>query len=68
MAMDPNAAWKMFEHGMMCRSRSEIAEATDALVGWLEKGGVMPAELEAKMNRRDALRYLRDIRHVAEMI
>jgi hypothetical protein len=62
--MDPNACYAAVEMG---NDRAEIGERADALVGWIEQGGSLPAALvERGLDHRGALYFLRLIRSVAE--
>ncbi len=65
--MDPDATLKTLDTG----TREERAEAADALIGWLEKGGFAPGRVGSDwrrgLSRKQYLAYLRDLRDVAEM-
>lgn len=65
--MDPEACWKDIERGMTERDRERVADSCDALIGWLEKGGWAPLTLSRFTHKHDLLRWLRDVRAVAEM-
>lgn len=68
--MDPVECLARFDNGLIARDKEAVAEAADALIGWIEKGGFLPS-LEGwrtYFNRQQFLGYLRDIRHVAEMV
>lgn len=64
--MDPNACWKDIRLGFTEHNRERIADGCDALITWLEKDGYPPINTGFE-GRRDLLRYLRDLRAVAEM-
>lgn len=71
--MDPNAAFLSFDRATMTRDREAVAEAANALVGWLERGGFLPTCQPfadcwlAKLDHKQLTCYFRDVRHVAEM-
>ena len=70
--MDPVAALKLFDDAMTAHDRPAIAEAADALVGWLEKGGFMPcgpngADWRGKLSSSQLASYFRTARAIAEM-
>lgn len=70
--MDPVKALEDFDRGMMNRDREAIAEAADALIEWLERGGFMPVgphspDWRGKLTHPQFTSYLRAVRAVAEM-
>lgn len=65
--MDPVACWKDIERGFTERDRERIADSCDTLIGWLEKGGFAPLNSAGMPDVKHFLRYLRDLRAVAEM-
>lgn len=67
--MDPEEADKALVRAFSDRSRVDIAEAADSLIGWIEKGGFIPQRLtDAFVGKKAVLWYLRDVRATAEMI
>lgn len=65
--MDPVACWKDIERGLLEGDRERVADSCDTLIGWIEKGGYPPIVHANFQSRTDMLRYLRDLRAVAEM-
>jgi hypothetical protein len=70
--MDPNAAWNDLQYALLRRDRSAVAEAADALIGWLRKDGAPPDPIVrapfARLTPKELLGYLNDLRLVAEMV
>lgn len=70
--MDPVQAVKDFNAAMASHDRPAIAEAADALVGWLEKEGHVPVCTElgyrVSFSAHQLKSYFRDMRAVAEMV
>ena len=72
-AVDPVATLKAFDDAMVAGDRGDVAEAADAMVGWLEKGGFMPvgphgADWRGSLSSNQLASYFRTARAVAEMV
>lgn len=70
--MDPVATLKAFDDAMSAHDRPAVAEAADALIGWLEKGGFMPCgpngcDWRGYLSANQLASYFRMARAIAEM-
>ena len=65
--MDPLVTWRRLEDAMLNCERPLIVDRARELIDWLNKGRFMPAETDWTGDVRSFVRYLRDIKRVAEM-
>lgn len=70
--MDPMTALQDFCQAMQAHDREGVALAANALVGWIEKGGYLPAgpydpPWIGQLTRDQIASYFRAVRHIAEM-